>query len=354
MQEFELRITPKDWLGIIILGITFSTTLSVLLYLLLGYSVLHGFMCGVLLGIHLGIISFTFIYLNNNYIIPRISSENKLWWWILAAFASIVAGMIGFYLAYLSCKIFKILIPEPVIKNLPIIIGGVGILNYLVGLLLFFFIRMRNRKELLLRKTLHLKMLAHMRMVESHFISNLLNNLIELMHKDINKAETALINLAKYLRNILDERDLVPLSQELDLVNSYVYFQNIRFTNLINLINEITERKTLNLTLPKFTLQFLVENAIKHGFMGKKLNIKIRTFINNSNIILEVENDGRPIKHYKLGDGLKILTERLALYLDGKLELVSKDPVKFHIVIPKKSKNIIIKDIDSFKETSYV
>lgn len=336
MQEFELRITPKDWLGITLVGITFSTTLSVLFYLLLGCSVLHGLLCGMLLGIHLGVLSFTFIHLNNNYIIPRIKSENKHWWWILAALASIVAGMAGFYLAYLNCKVFKIQIPEPVNKNLPFIVGGVGILNYLVGLLLFFFIRMRNRKELLLRKSLHLKILAHLRMVESHFISNLLNNLIELMHKDPDKAETALINLAKYLRNILDEKDLVPLSQELDLVTSYVYFQKIRFNNLINFINEIADREALKIVIPKFTIQFIVENAIKHGFTGTTLNIKIRSLIKNSSVVIEVENDGKAIDSFELGDGLKILTERLNLYLNGKLELASKNPVKFHIVIPKR------------------
>lgn len=337
MQEFELRITLKDWLEIILVGVTFSTTLSVLFYLLLGHSILHGLFCGVLLGVHLGVLSFTFIHFNNHYLIPRIRSENKHWWWILAAIASILAGMLGFYLAYLNCKVFKILIPDPVTKNLYLVIGSVGILNYLVGLLLFFFIRMRNRKELLLRKTFHLKILAHLRMVESHFISNLLNNLIELMHQDLDKAETALVNLAKYLRNILDERDLVPLYQELDLVASYVYFQKIRFNNLINFINEITNKEALKITIPKFTIQFIVENAIKHGFTGKTLNIKIRSFSENSHMIIEVENDGRAIDSFELGDGLKILTERLNLYLNGHLALISGNPVKFHIVIPKKA-----------------
>ncbi len=59
-----------------------------------------------------------------------------------------------------------------------------------------------------------------------------------------------------------------------------MHIENIRFDEKINLqIEDFEKVKTTK--VPKFSIQLLVENAIKHGFIGNNLNISI-TFVKES------------------------------------------------------------------------
>ncbi len=334
MQDFELKITKKDWLKIILLSLILAKLLSVFIYLLLELPPFDGLLTGLILGLYLGLLSFASIHLNNTYLLPRIRNGIRFWWWFLAGVASIFAGALGFYLAYQTAVALNLAIPSQVPKNLLLLSLIVGFLNYLIGLLIFLFINMRNRKETLLRKTLYLRNLSYLRMVESHFLSNLINNIVELMNRDLEKAESALIKLAKFLRFILDERDLVSLAEELELVRIYIELQGIRFQNSISFTYELDDPIMLNITVPKFSLQMLVENAIKHGYTGKPLHIHLRGKVCDGGVELYVENDGKEISAFSMGSGLKLLKERLELHLNGALELVSTQPVTFCLSFP--------------------
>lgn len=334
-MEFELKITFKDWLMILVLAIVFSTLLSVIIYLMIGFPVWQSFIIGTILGIYLGGLSFTFIHLTNNQLLPKLRNIHQFWWWFIAGIASFLAGSFGFYLAYLTVHFLNLSIPSTIKKYVTLFSIIVGILNYLVGLIIFLFIQMRNRREKLLSKILYLRNIFYLRMVESHFLSNLINNIIELMHKDLDKAETALIQLAKYLRQIIGENDLITLSQELELVGNYIALQKIRYCDLINLEIQILNEESLALMIPKFSIQSLVENAIKHGFTGKPLTVFVREVSDRENLILEIENDGDVLKEFRPGKGLTLLKERLEVLLKGNLRIVSNNPVRFQLIIPK-------------------
>ncbi len=336
MQDFELNITLKDWLKIIALSLILAPLLSIFIYLLLALPLREGLIAGLLLGLYLGLLSFTFIHLNNKYLLSRIKNGFKFWWWFLAFIASVLAGALGFYLAFHTAKLLNLQVPPQLDKYFPIFTLLVGLLNYLIGLLIFLFINMRNRKETLLRKTLYLRNLSYLRMVESHFLSNLINNIVELMHRDLARAENALIKLAKYLRFILDERDLITLAEELELVKMYIDLQSLRFGNAILFSYNVDNPNLLNLVLPKFSVQLLIENAIKHGYRGKPLQLILRASENHGYAEIELENDGEAIQDFTPGSGLKLLAERLDLHLKGRLELLSQNPVCFKITLPLK------------------
>ena len=94
--------------------------------------------------------------------------------------------------------------------------------------------------------------------------------------------------------------------------------------------NKYSESDHLFLKVPKFSIQLLVENAIKHGFIGNNLNISIK--FEENNII--VSNDGKLTENLKFGTGLSNLQKRLELQRVGDLEYKIEDKkMKFIIKI---------------------
>jgi LytS/YehU family sensor histidine kinase len=98
------------------------------------------------------------------------------------------------------------------------------------------------------------------------------------------------------------------------MVKTYVNIENIRFNEKIVLnVQNFDEYK--NIKIPKFSIQLLVENAIKHGFLGKILNIDIG--FTKDEII--VQNDGKISSIIEFGTGLSNLQKRLELQKVGNL-----------------------------------
>ncbi len=99
------------------------------------------------------------------------------------------------------------------------------------------------------------------------------------------------------------------------MVQTYLKIENIRFEDNIKMKVEINNDDE-EIMLPKFSIQLLAENAIKHGYIQKELNIKISV----KNRIIEVSNDGLISKKFKFGTGLSNLENRLRLLNVGKLD----------------------------------
>ena len=103
--------------------------------------------------------------------------------------------------------------------------------------------------------------------------------------------------------------------------------------NKIKLHINTNNNETIN--IPKFSIQLLVENAIKHGYQNKVLNI----YIDITDTTIKVTNDGKIIEIVKFGTGLSNLNTRLKLLHVGTLEHNITDMMNFIIHIsPKKDK----------------
>ncbi|MDY3200682.1 MAG: histidine kinase, partial [Arcobacter sp.] len=165
-----------------------------------------------------------------------------------------------------------------------------------------------------------------------HFLFNALNSVSELIYQDQKKAENAVIQISKFLRNAINKESLITLETELSMVKTYVNIENVRFDEKIVLkIDDFEEFKDIK--VPKFSIQLLVENAIKHGFTGDILNINIK-FDKNSIIVI---NDGKITTNPKFGTGLSNLQKRLELQKIGNLEFeIEDEKMKFIIKIKDK------------------
>lgn len=159
--------------------------------------------------------------------------------------------------------------------------------------------RLRQNLEDSLRQQRELNE-AQIRMMQAqlnpHFLYNTLDT-IKWMGKIHQAPEIATISadLADILRSSISAEELVPLRQELRLVERYVEIQNIRFSGAFTLEVDVDEALR-DAPVPKLMLQPLVENAILHGFRDRDGGtIRISASRAEENLIVTVRDNGRGI-----------------------------------------------------------
>lgn len=105
-----------------------------------------------------------------------------------------------------------------------------------------------------------------------HFLFNSLNTIAHLVHIDADKAETALLDLSDIMRMTLDKRSRIPLKDELDLTLAYLRMEVLRLGGKrLNYKLDMDQNSLpLDLEIPPFILQPLVENAVYHGIQPRR------------------------------------------------------------------------------------
>ncbi|MGD9623715.1 MAG: sensor histidine kinase [Arcobacter sp.] len=312
MQKVELKIAPKDWLYIIIIGAFFGFFISLCFYFV-SYDLqnISTIVFSTSTAILISLFAFFLITISNKFILPKV---NKKFWYLISFVFSFLSGFLGFTFSFLlfsfgDFKILHIISPFWIYISITI-----GFLTFLVGLILHQFISMKYKNEEIKTQVLETKLKALENELNPHFLFNALNSVSELIYQDQKKAENAVIEISKFLRNAINKESLITLETELSMVKTYVNIENVRFDEKIVLnIQNFSEFK--NVKIPKFSIQLLVENAIKHGFLGKPLNIDI-TFSKNR---IMVQNNGKITNLVKFGTGLSNLQKRLELQKVGSL-----------------------------------
>lgn len=268
-----------------------------------------------------------FISFSNHNILPKV---DKRFWYPISFVFSFLSGAMGFAMVFWFFQIGE----YPIIKMIrPYWIHisvTLGFLTLLIGLILHLFIAMKYKNESIHREILDSKLKALENELNPHFLFNALNSISELVYIDQKRSESTLIQLSTFLRNAIKQESLIPVSTELKMVQNYVHIENIRFDEKILLHINITP-EIMTKVVPKFSIQLLVENAIKHGFENETINIHI---YNNANT-LHVSNDGKICDVVKYGTGLSNLQKRLQLLKVGNLVHNIKDAtmvfsIQFH------------------------
>lgn len=105
--------------------------------------------------------------------------------------------------------------------------------------------------------------------INPHFLFNSLNTIVSFCRTNPDKARNLLIELSEFFRRSLKaSRDFVTLKEELEHVDSYLTLEQARFGERL-IIEQDVSPDTLDILMPTFTLQPLVENAVKHGLLAK-------------------------------------------------------------------------------------
>ena len=158
--------------------------------------------------------------------------------------------------------------------------------------------------------------------VNPHFLFNSLNVLTSLIKVDADLAEKFTERLSKVYRYVLEnkDKDMVPLSTEMEFLKAYVFLLDIRFANKVFVEINFDENAIDAYVVP-LALQLLIENAIKHNTFSKKSPLKIKLFIDEQDYLHVINNlQNRDTEMNSTGIGLVNISKRYAL-------LCEKEPV---------------------------
>ncbi len=184
---------------------------------------------------------------------------------------------------------------------------------------------LRARAELeLLRSQLH-----------PHFVLNVLHALLGLVRRDPELAEKALERLGELLRfgQWVQQTgsDWVPLSREWDFVRSYLELERMRLGDRLRV--EIQADDTaLQVPVPPFALQPLVENAVVHAVAPRASGGRVAVSARRSGgrLCLSVSDDGPGASEAAIAasprTGLRLLQDRLAALYAGRARIAFEVP----------------------------
>jgi two-component system LytT family sensor kinase len=147
--------------------------------------------------------------------------------------------------------------------------------------------------------------------VNPHFLFNALNTLSAVIRKDPVHARRLVLSLSTFFRkNLKRSNDEVSLSDELEHINAYLEIEKARFADRLTVEINIPNA-LLPLSLPAFSLQPIVENAIKHGTsqMLTQGHVCIQGYIDSCDaphpaLVLVVEDNAGLYQPRPNGDGL--------------------------------------------------
>jgi two-component system LytT family sensor kinase len=186
--------------------------------------------------------------------------------------------------------------------------------------------RFQQQKHLLVQSELKLIQAQ----VNPHFLFNALNTVSAIIRKDPDEARELLLHLANFFRkNLKRASDMASLREEIEHVDAYLRIQKARFGDNLKVEIDI-DPVLLDMPLPTFTLQPLVENAIKHGIsnildVGR---ITIRARADAGDIVLVVEDNAGAYGD-TAGDGLGVaIVDKRIKNLHGQAFGVSTECAK--------------------------
>jgi two-component system sensor histidine kinase AlgZ len=152
--------------------------------------------------------------------------------------------------------------------------------------------------------------------VNPHFLFNSLNSISALTSVDPAKAREMCILLAEFLRMTLGlgERNGIPLSEELSLLERFLAIEKVRFGARLQMREEIQEESKIVL-IPPLILQPLVENAIVHGIanLPEGGSVRLASSCEDGHLSIVVENTYDPecTPNRRSGMGLANVRRRL-------------------------------------------
>ncbi len=192
------------------------------------------------------------------------------------------------------------------------------------------------RGESLQKENIRAKLEALQNQINPHFLFNNFNILNALILNNPPLAHSYLQKMSDVFRYLLKRHrdETVPLSEELQFIDDYLFLIKIRFENVE--IRKTLDDDYLTWHIPPATLQILIENAIKHNEVSKRhpLCIEIRTdaFAN-----LTVKNNLQPKKPHESDQGTKTglynITERYRFLSDQKPEILQTQEI-FSVTVP--------------------
>ena len=173
--------------------------------------------------------------------------------------------------------------------------------------------------------------------IKPHFFNNTLSIIDSMITRDPEAAKELVVNLSEYLiscYHINNSSPKILLNQELETIDTYIKIEKARFRERLSF--QVVNDNVPNIYIPRFSLQPLVENAIKHGIFRKAEggNVKIEINTRNNFVFFEIKDSGVGISKERIdtllngneekqGVGIINIHRRLLKYYGKGLEISS-------------------------------
>lgn len=177
--------------------------------------------------------------------------------------------------------------------------------------------------------------------IRPHFLFNSINAVLSLIRSQPKRAETALEDMADLFRVLMaDNRDLVPLAQEIALCRQYLDLEKLRLDERLKVTWQIDDMPP-DALIPPLILQPLLENAVYHGIEpmaeGGEITVTIQT--RHKELHIYISNPYIAQNQHVTGNkmALKNIKERLNLHFDLEAALkaeAKKNRYAVHIRLP--------------------
>lgn len=193
--------------------------------------------------------------------------------------------------------------------------------------------------------------------ISPHFLFNTMNIIVSLIRINPSQARKLLISLSYFLRKNVTgtTASKISLEEELLHVKAYLEIIEARFVDQLTILYDIDE-SLLEVQIPPFTLQPIVENAIHHGMrdMEKGCVLKMSIQPCGENVAIKVEDNGKgipPERKKKLGQiqvdseegtgvGLFNVNRRLMMTFGQEAKLLIKSRLNEGTVITFRIPNV--------------
>lgn len=194
-----------------------------------------------------------------------------------------------------------------------------------------------NEQDLELSRLRELKTKAELDALHSkinpHFLYNALNSIADLSITDGKKGRRMTVALADLFRYSINysNNNFSRIREEVEMADVYLQIEKIRFEDQLNYSMQV-EPGLEHYLVPRFVLQPLVENAVKHGLKatGKMTEIKVEVKQAGEGLVINVADNGPAFPaEMTPGYGVKSVYDKLDLLFSGHYEIhFSNEPVK--------------------------
>jgi sensor histidine kinase YesM len=271
----------------------------------------------------------------SRFLVPPVMQRIGLSGWKLTVALSVVLAVsaaIG-SLVGITLLLAIGLVPAPFWANYYFFVRITAAMVIVSGLVSRFHERMTSQlrqtqleKERAQKAELEAKLSSLESRIHTHFLFNTLNSISALISRDPKQAEEMLGRLSSLLRNSLNStrEGLIPLESELRIVDDYLEIQKARLGDRLAFSFEVHDGVGRFL-VPPFSVQSIVENAVKHGIAPKEDGGRVEVMAERNANLLRVDvrdtGEGFSLADMAAGHGLDNLISRLDILFGSDASL---------------------------------
>jgi ligand-binding sensor domain-containing protein len=196
-----------------------------------------------------------------------------------------------------------------------------------------YIIRRNKRMEELKAARIRSELETIKSQINPHFMFNNFNTLLNIVEEDPEEAVVYIEQLSDFYRDMLQFRKetVISIREELDIVQRYFFLLKHRFGEALEyrIHGDISDHSYV---IP-FSIQLLVENAVKHNVVSRQTPLEIDIYLKSEYITVRNKLQIKPNREESTGFGLESLEMQYRNITGKSVEILSAEDM-FEVRLP--------------------